>query len=84
MSRTIQSILSLTAALLLPCLAANAADADAELEAVRDKVAAMFDMIDRDELLIEFRQKLAELIEDIQACQRERHALPPLPAALAS
>jgi thiol:disulfide interchange protein DsbC len=50
MSRTIQSILSLTAALLLPCLAAHAADADAELEAVRDKVAAMFDMIDRDHI----------------------------------
>ncbi len=50
MSRTIQSILSLTAALLLPCLAAHAADTDAELEAVRDKVAAMFDMIDRDHI----------------------------------
>lgn len=48
------------------------------------QLIAPSDMIDRDELLIEFRQKLTELIEDIQAFQNERRSLPPLPAVLDS
>ena len=48
MSRKTTSILSLAAILLLPGIAAYAADTGAQLETVRDKVAAMFDMIDRD------------------------------------
>ncbi|MCG8560750.1 MAG: hypothetical protein MI824_13190 [Hyphomicrobiales bacterium] len=48
------------------------------------QLVAPSDMIDRDELLIEFRQKLTELLEDIHAYQQERYSLPPLPAVLDS
>lgn len=50
MSRNIRSILSLAVVLLLPGMAAYAAESDAQLEAVRDRVAEMFDMIDREHI----------------------------------